>query len=226
MSSLASITTTRAPGGQRLSFQARNLRTAQIERLDSPRPVDSPQPADFSQPAIVIGSVKDAEHHLLSYLGSDYLDDLRLQIPWTIFVNERIEEVLRSAKKQKRRFAYDRETSVLKVYAMARPVHGAIYRFVDRFLVAARETGFMTKEERECIGLSNDSERLAGKLFHAELDTKKLHTWTKFPDAISTFGDDQASSLKSDSQNAMTIWLVMHCNGSQNPKGKSDLSFL
>jgi hypothetical protein len=122
-------------------------------------------------------------------LGSDYLDDLHLQIPWTIFVNERIEEVLRSAKKQKRRFAYDRETSVLKVYAVARPVHGAIYRFVDRFLVAARETGFMTKEERECIGLSDDGELLAGKLFHAELKTKKLHAWTKFPDAIITFGD-------------------------------------
>lgn len=103
-------------------------------------------------------------------------------MPWTIFVNERIEEVLRSETKIRIR-SRNIYTKGLR-YGTTCP-----WRFVDRFLVAARETGFITKEERECIGLSNDGERLAGKLFHAELNTKKLHAWTKFPDAVITFGD-------------------------------------
>jgi hypothetical protein len=53
----------------------------------------------------------------------------------------------------------------------------------------AGKTGFMTEEERECIGLSIDSELLAGKLHNAELDMKKLHAWIEFPDAIIAFGD-------------------------------------
>jgi hypothetical protein len=185
----AAIATNRAHKGQKFISQKPSPRTAQIKHPDSSRPADSLQYADSSQPIIVVESIGDAKHRILSYLDLEYPDyDLRLQIPWTIFVHESIEEVLRSLKKQKRRFAYDRETHILKVYSMSRPVHSAIFPCLDIFLRTAGKTGFMTEEEGEYIHLSIDSERLAGKLHDPELNTKKLHAWTKFPDAAITFG--------------------------------------
>ena len=51
---------------------------------------------------------------------------------------------------------------------------------VERCREQARKTGIRHGRIR--------SERLAGKLHDAELNTKKLHAWTKFPDAAITFG--------------------------------------
>ena len=161
-------------------------------------PTDSTATNDYSQPVIIVKSVDSAEHHLLSYLAlANPLYDLRLRIPEAILSSKTVEDILKSALRQKRRFTYDRETSVLRVYAMARPLHDAISLLVPKFLVEAIRTGFITPQEEQYIDCGNTSVILAGKIFHANQNRKKLQAWTKYPDATIVFGDAESGLLPS-----------------------------
>jgi len=144
---------------------------------------------DSSHPIISVESADVAECHLLSYLGSpDTLDDLRLRIPESLLFSRSVKEILKSALRQKRRFSYDRETSLLRIHAMARPVHDAVSLFLADFKLKGVTTGFITPEEQEYISCGNAGVRLAKIRFDTNQKMKKRQAWTKFPDAVITFG--------------------------------------
>jgi hypothetical protein len=145
--------------------------------------------SDSSQPVIAVESVDGAEHHLLSYLAlANPLYDLRLRIPEAVLSSKPVDDILRSILRQKRRFAYDRETSVLRVYAISRPIHDVVSFLVLKFLVEAIRTGFITPKEEKYINCGNTNVRLAQSRFYTNQNTKKLQAWTKFPDATILFG--------------------------------------
>jgi len=154
--------------------------------------------SDSSHPIISVESADTAQCHLLSYLGSpDTLDDLRLRIPETVLFSRPVEKILKSALRQKRKFSYDRETSLLRIYAIARPVHDAISHFVGDFKIEAAITGFITPEERKYIHRSNAGVLLAKIRFDTNQKTKKRQAWTKFPDATIEFGAESSMKLQS-----------------------------
>jgi len=99
--------------------------------------------------------------------------------------------------RQKRRFTYDRETSVLRMFAMARPLHDTVSLLVSKFLLEAVKTGFITPEEQQYICCGNTSVLLVGSGFHANQNMKKLQAWTKFPDAAILFEDEESEPLAS-----------------------------
>lgn len=152
---------------------------------------------DSPQPAISVESVDLAQKHILLYLGSAQLHDLRLRISETVFDSKPVHSILRTILQQRRKITYDRETSVLRVYAMARPVHDAISHLVSNFKVDAFKTGFTTPEESESIVCGNTSVLLARSKFHESRKTKKLQAWTKFPDAAILFVDPESGQLPS-----------------------------
>jgi hypothetical protein len=140
--------------------------------------------------------VDGAEHHLRSYLTlANPLYDLRLRIPETLLSSKPVKDILRSVLRQKRRFTYDRETSVLRVYAMARPLHDAVSLLVPKFLLEAVQTGFVTPKEQQHIYCGNTSVLLARSAFHTNQKKKKLQAWTKFPDAAILFEDEESEPL-------------------------------
>jgi len=154
--------------------------------------------SNSEQPVIAVVSVDSAEHHLLSYLAlANPLYDLRLQIPEAILSSKPVKDILRSVLRQKRRFAYDRETCVLRVYAMARPLHDTVSLLVPKFLVEAIRTGFITPKEEQYINCGNTDVLLARSGFFANQNRKKLQAWTKFPDAAILFGDEESEPLAS-----------------------------
>src|SRR5271170_6776708 len=160
-------------------------------------PTGSTATGDSSQP-VIAESVDGAEHHLLSYLAlANPLYDLRLRIPEAVLSSKQVKDILRSVLRQKRRFAYDRETSVLRVYAMARPLHDAVSLLVPKFLVEAIRTGFITPKEEQYINCGNTSVHLSRSGFFTNQNTKKLQAWTKFPDAAILFGDEESDPLPS-----------------------------
>jgi hypothetical protein len=188
MSSTTAVIATQAPGGQWLSKSPGFTAV----------PTGSTTPSDSSQPAIAVESVGGAERHLLSYLTlANPLYDLRLRIPEAVLFSKPVEDILRSVLRQKRRFTYDRETSVLRVYAMARPLHDAVSLLVPKFLVEAIRTGFITPKEEQYINCGNTGVLLARSGFFANQNTKKLQAWTKFPDAAILFGDEESEPLPS-----------------------------
>jgi len=153
---------------------------------------------DSSHPIISVESADAAESHLLSYLESpDTLDDLRLRIPETILFSRPVEKILKSALQLKRRFSYDRETSLLRIYAIARPVHEAVSLLLGDFKLEATTTGFITAEERKYIQCGNASVRLAKSRFNTNQKTKKRKGWTKIPDATIEFGAERSRKLRS-----------------------------
>jgi hypothetical protein len=162
-------------------------------------PTGSTTTSDSSQPVIAVESVDDTEHRLLSYLAlANPLYDLRLQIPEAFLSSKPIKDILRSVLRQKRRFTYDRETSVLRLYAMARPLHDTIQLLVSNFLLLeAVETGFITLKERQHIYCSNGGVLLSRSGFHTNQNRKKLQAWTKFPDTAILFGDPESEPLPS-----------------------------
>jgi len=144
--------------------------------------------SDSSHPIISVESADTAQCHLLSYLGSpDTLDDLRLRIPEIVLFSRPVEKILKSALLQKRRFSYDRETSLLRIYAIARPIHDAVANLVADFLMEAVATGFIMPEERKYISCHNAGVRLSKSKFNPSQKTKKRPAWTKFPDATIQF---------------------------------------
>ena len=189
MSSSTAVITTQAPGGQWLSKA----------HASAAVPAGSTTTSDSEHPVIAVESVDGAKHHLLSYLAlANPLYDLRLRIPEAVLSSKPVDDILRSVLRQEqlnRRFAYDRETSVLRVYAMSRPVHDAISRSVSYFLHEAVQTGFVTLEEREYIDCGTTGVLLARSNFYAK--TKKLRAWTKYPDAVILFGDPESVPLPS-----------------------------
>jgi hypothetical protein len=123
------VITVQAPGGSRLSLKAHSSPTVGIDFAIT---------SDSSQSIVFVGSVDVAEHHLLSYFRSaEQIHDLRLRIPEAVFDSEPVHNILLTASQQRRRFIYDRETSVLRVHAMARPVHDAVSLLVTHFLLTA-----------------------------------------------------------------------------------------
>lgn len=161
-------------------------------------PTGSTATSDYSQPVIAVESVDVAENHLRSYLAlANPLYDLRLRIPAAVLFSKPVEKILRSVLRQKRRFAYDRETSVLRLYAMSRPLHDSVASLVSKFIVQAIITGFITPEEEQYINSSHEGVLLAGKVFHANQNRKKLHAWTKYPDTAIVFGDEESDPLPS-----------------------------
>ena len=189
MSSATTVIATQAPREQWLS-KVRDFAAV---------PTGSTATIDYSQPIIAVESVNTAERHLLSYLAlANPLYDLRLRIPTAILFSRPVEKILRSVLRQKRRFAYDRETSILRLYAMARPVHDAVLSLVSNFLLLpAVETGFITLEERKHISCSVGGILLAGKILHTNQNRKKLHAWTKYPDTAILFGEPGSDQVPS-----------------------------
>jgi hypothetical protein len=134
-----------------------------------------------------VEAVDGAEHHLLSYLALPLsLYDLRLRIPEAVLCSEPVRKLLKSAFQQERRFAYDRETTVLRVYAMSRAIHDAILPFVAKFCTNTVLTNFVTLEEHEHIQICNSGVLLSRSYTHE--NTKKIQAWTKYPDAAIAFG--------------------------------------
>jgi hypothetical protein len=161
-------------------------------------PTGSTATSDYSQPVIAVELVDVAENHLRSYLAlANPLYDLRLRIPAAVLFSKPVEKILRSVLRQKRRFAYDRETSVLRLYTMSRTLHDSVAPLVSKFIVQAIRTGFITPEEEQYINSSHEGVLLAGKVFHANQNRKKLHAWTKYPDTAIVFGDEESDPLPS-----------------------------
>ena len=190
MSSTTAVVTAQAPREQCLS-KAPGFATVTTDSTT----------ASHSSHPVIAESVDSAERHLLSYLAlANPLYDLRLRIPEAVLSSKPVEDILRSVlrqKRQKRKFAYDRETSVLKVYAIARPLHDAVSLLVSRFLPDAVQTGFITSEEQQYICCGTTGVLLARSGFFNNQNTKKLQAWTKFPDAAILFGDEESEPLPS-----------------------------
>ena len=189
MSSTTAVTATQAPREQWLS-EVRGVTAV---------PTISTVTSDYWQPVIAVESVDAAKQYLLSFLAlANPLYDLRLRISESVLFSKPVENILKSVLRQKRKFAYDRETSVLRLYAMARPLHDEVQPLVSNFLLLqAVEPGFLTLEEQEHISCSTGGVLLSGKVSHANQNRKKLKAWTKYPDTAIVFGDPESDPLAS-----------------------------
>ncbi|KAJ9324853.1 hypothetical protein DTO027B5_3288 [Paecilomyces variotii] len=122
---------------------------------------------------IAVESIITAEKYLLSFFTSEStLSDLLLQMPEDIFRSRTVETILKSALRQKRRFA---------------PLHDAISQFVSRFLLKSFTTGFIKPQEQTFISCGTIGVRLSRTVATAA-GTKKPQAWTKFPDAAILYG--------------------------------------
>ena len=111
MMSSTSVITAQALGGQGLSPKVYSFPAVRTSSTTT---------SDSSLPIISVESVDSAEQHLLSYLGlAEPLHDLRLRFLEAFLDGEPVRNILRSALQQRRRFIYDRETCVLRVYTMS-----------------------------------------------------------------------------------------------------------
>ena len=145
---------------------------------------------DSFNSVITVDSVSAAEHHLRSYLAlANPIYDLRLRIREAVLFDKPVKNLLRAAFRQKRRYSYDRESLILRVYARSRPIHDAVLRLVSEFVARAGEASFFAPDEKECIGVGNTGVMLTRSHFSSKSGKKKPQAWTKYPDAVILFDD-------------------------------------
>jgi hypothetical protein len=127
-------------------------------------------------------TVDAAEHSVTSFLNLDATFDLRLRIAESVYHDTRIQSLLNG-----QRSSYNPETRLLKVNAMARPVHVALADLVSDFLVKVNRSGWLTAEESVLVGNAIPGVRLARSRFSVGSNVKKREAWTNYPDAVLKF---------------------------------------
>ncbi|KAJ9214273.1 hypothetical protein DTO166G4_4118 [Paecilomyces variotii] len=136
-----------------------------------------------------INTLSEAQKVLTRYFQFEISTDLIVRIPEKLLYAPPVKQALKKAKAQKRIFSYDRETSILKIRGMARPVHDAIVTFASEFLSDAIVTGFIPPELRKRVVVST-----CGQIMTRMRDIgsgSKLQGWTKYPDISIAFRDEQ-----------------------------------
>lgn len=156
----------------------------------------SPINENLPRSAIAIQLIDTAEKYISSFFASEAtFHDLLLQIPENIFRSRSVETILRSAARQKRRFTYDREKCVLRLYAMSRPLHDAVSLLVSRFLLKAFTTGFVTASEQDNVSCGTTGVTLSRTVITAA--GTKPQAWTKYPDAVILYGPPDSTPIPS-----------------------------
>jgi hypothetical protein len=144
---------------------------------------------------IVVDSATGAEHHLKAFLEEPVsTTDLLLKISVEILFSKSVTQLLKIVRKRKRRFSYDRETSILKVNSMSRPLHDAMSDLISQFLVNAAVTNFLRPDEYKFLSVTTEGVMLARILRRPSGGTMP-RAWTKYPDCTILFGQPSKTHI-------------------------------
>ncbi|KAL2870216.1 uncharacterized protein BJX67DRAFT_277495 [Aspergillus lucknowensis] len=143
--------------------------------MESPRTINTPS---------------EAQRLLVRYFHFEISTDLLIRIPEQLLYAPPVKQVLRAAKARKRLFSYDRETNLLKIRGMSRPVHDAAAMLASEFLTSATVVGFIPPELRKRVVLSRVG-HIMTRMRDLESGSKKLQGWTKYPDQSISFRADE-----------------------------------
>ncbi|KAL4780703.1 hypothetical protein BJX76DRAFT_360616 [Aspergillus varians] len=132
--------------------------------------------------AIPVNSIPEAQRHLKSFLEREPCNsDLLLRLSDSIFKSGPVTQILKSAASRKWKHSYDAEHGILKVFAMARPIHDAILPLLARF--SAKVPSLTGKED--CTTLWTSEQEMFKT--SAEGDMK---IWSKYPDGLLMFSEN------------------------------------
>lgn len=143
--------------------------------MESPRTINSPS---------------EAQRLLARYFQFEISTDLLIRIPEQLLYAPPVKQVLKAAKARKRLFSYDRETNLLRIRGMSRPVHDAAGLLASEFLTSAVSVRFIPPELRRRVLLSTDG-HIMTRTRDPGFGSKKLQGWTKYPDTSIAFRADQ-----------------------------------
>ncbi|KAL2869572.1 uncharacterized protein BJX67DRAFT_347600 [Aspergillus lucknowensis] len=136
--------------------------------------------------SILVKSKSHARELLDGFLrGASCEEDLLLHLPRSLLDDDSVSEILQSVKKAKRKYTYDPERRILKVFSMARPVHDAFVTFAIFWF--NRRLSCLTAEEEDSVLVSTELIQMTGVLHTAH--GKKSLAWRKYPDLLVQFGD-------------------------------------
>ncbi|BCS29410.1 uncharacterized protein APUU_70980S [Aspergillus puulaauensis] len=163
-----------------------------------------------------INTPDELEHLIRCYLRTQTANDITINCPESLLYVEPIKKLMQEHPRGNHPwFSYDREHCLLKLFAMARPLHDAAAMLASSFMTSAAVSQFIPAQIQRKIAISTKGFLMTRS--YEPQSGSKVQAWTKYPDLSIVFRADQPipvvvfetgfSEAYDDLKNDATQWL-------------------